>query len=226
MIVEGQSEQEFVTNLLLPKFYEKGIQCEPRPVVVSTDERQGRKYSGGIVNYERVKNDILRTVKSENGSGVYYTTMFDFYGRIKDFPGYAEASRLSGYAAVACLEQALLTDIQKELPGLNAHRYFIPNFLFHEFESLLMTDVSVLGHFYFGKERELEGLTQDVAKYGNPEFVNSRPEKAPSKRILNVIPRYDKVVCGTVVASEIGVDRIAAACRHFREWLDRLYDIV
>lgn len=225
MIVEGPTEDEFVREMLAERFLARGIVCSPRPVVTSMDERHGRKFSGGVLNYAKVKADIVRTVKAEQGPNVFYTTMFDYYGRIKGFPGYDEASKLPNYAAVEKLEQSLKEDIQRELPGFDAQGHFIPNFLCHEFEALLLTDITKLAGFYIGKEKEIEKLAKEVEEYGNPEFVNTREETAPSRRLLKAVPNYDKVICGTVVAADIGLERIVAACRHFREWLERLYAI-
>ena len=225
VIVEGPTEEGFVKELLAERFLARGIVCAPRPVMTSMDGRHGRKYSGGILNYAKVKRDILRTIKAENGPDVFYTTMFDYYGRIKGFPGYDEAAKLSNYAAVRKLEQSLLDDIQKALPNFDASGHFIPNFLCHEFEALLLTDISKLAGFYIGKEKEISRLAQEVEECGNPEFVNTCEETAPSKRILKAVPNYDKVLCGTVVADDIGFEKIVSSCQHFREWLERLYVI-
>lgn len=223
VIVEGPTEEGFVKELLAERFLARGIVCAPRPVMTSMDGRHGRKYSGGILNYAKVKRDILRTIKAENGPDVFYTTMFDYYGPIRDFPGYDEASKLSNYEAVVKLEQSLLEDVQRALPDFDVRGHFIPNFLCHEFEALLLTDISKLSGFYMEREPEIAELAREIGKYGNPEFVNTSEESAPSKRILKAVPKYDKVVCGTVVALDIGLDSIIATCRHFREWLDRLY---
>lgn len=223
MIVEGPTEEEFVQGILYERFWARGIDCSPRPVMTSMDERHGRKYSGGVFNYAKVKADIVRTIKAEQGPNVFYTTMFDYYGRIKGFPGYDEASRLSNYVAVQKLEQSLLDDIQEALPDFDASGHFIPNFLCHEFEALLLTDISKLAGFYIGREKEIAKLAKEIEECGNPEFVNTREETAPSKRILKAVPNYDKVLCGTVVADDIGFEKIVSSCQHFREWLERLY---
>ena len=225
MIVEGPTEEEFVREILYERFQARDIDCSPRPVVTSMDERHGRKYSGGVFNYAKVKADIVRTIKAEHGPNVFYTTMFDYYGRINGFPGYDEAEKLSNYAAVKKLEQSLLDDIQKEFPDFDVSGHFIPNFLCHEFEALLLTDISKLAGFYIGKEKEIAQLAKEVEKIGNPEWVNTCEETAPSKRILKVVSNYDKVLCGTVVAVDIGFEKIVSSCQHFREWLERLYAI-
>lgn len=40
----------------------------------------------------------------------------------------------------------------------------------------------------------------------NPELINDNPETAPSKRIIKLIPEYDKVSVGAVIVGEIGID--------------------
>jgi len=58
--------------------------------------------------------------------------------------------------------------------------------------------------------------------FPTPEDINDDPVSAPSKRIIALYPRYNKVVEGGIAAQIIGVDRMRAQCSHFRAWLDRL----
>ena len=47
-------------------------------------------------------------------------------------------------------------------------------------------------------------------------------DTAPSNRIKSVIPGYQKVVDGTLIARETGLDTIRAECPRFAEWLAKL----
>lgn len=56
----------------------------------------------------------------------------------------------------------------------------------------------------------------------NPELINDGAITAPSKRILNEIPEYDKVTAGVSVAARIGLETLRDKCPHFNAWLTNL----
>ncbi|MDE6009640.1 MAG: DUF4276 family protein [Muribaculaceae bacterium] len=56
----------------------------------------------------------------------------------------------------------------------------------------------------------------------NPEDINSAPETAPSKRLIRIIPDYDKVLYGIIVALEIGLPTMLEKCLRFRAWVEVL----
>ena len=47
-------------------------------------------------------------------------------------------------------------------------------------------------------------------------------DTAPSKRILAIIPGYQKPLTGTLAALEIGLAAMRVECPHFDEWLELL----
>lgn len=55
-----------------------------------------------------------------------------------------------------------------------------------------------------------------------PEEINDSPEAAPSKRIVDIFPRYEKPPMGSLAAIEIGLEAIRRECPHFNAWLNRL----
>lgn len=61
-----------------------------------------------------------------------------------------------------------------------------------------------------------------IAQQIEPENINDNPQTAPSKRILNALPEYDKVIHGTSIATEIGLSTIRQSCPHFDAWLVKL----
>ena len=61
-----------------------------------------------------------------------------------------------------------------------------------------------------------------IAQYPNPEDINSRPEKAPSKRIIEIKSDYDKVAEGNLLAMEIGIEEMLNHCPRFKQWIERL----
>lgn len=205
IVVEGQTEEEFVKDLMAPYFLDHGIYIYPTIIHTS------RGHKGGFVNYEHLKNDINRLLKSQ-GEDVVVTTFVDFF-RCPEIPGVEDYSKISNHSErVAKMEQAIRDDI-------NDWRFF-PYIQLHEFEAILFSsDKGFLKYFDCEHARALQGI---VESYDNPEDINSSPEGAPSKRLLRIIPEYDKVMFGNIIALEIGMNAIIEKCPRFREWTELL----
>ena len=101
---EGQTEESFVNDTLKPHLASYGVYADVRRVL--TGKKHGKLYRGGMTNYAKAKNDIVRWLKEERGNGdVAFSTMFDLYALPEDFPGFAEAKRLNNpYQKVAAIE--------------------------------------------------------------------------------------------------------------------------
>ena len=211
LVVEGDTEEAFVKQVLAPYLSTKQIFLVARKVITSWR----RRVRGGMTSYGRARNDIERWLKQDTLA--YCTTMFDLYGLPTDFPGFEEGQRRQNpYARVAHLEAAFGEDIN--------HRRFIPFFLLHDFEALLLSDPEKLDKalsLLQGSSR-LSDLERILVKCGGPEDVDDDPETAPSKRLRKLYPGYDKVVFGVLVAEEIGIEGIREKCPHFDEWVSKL----
>ncbi len=134
------------------------------------------------------KRDITDWIKQEgHRRDFWFTTMFDLYGlaSVRDFPGYAEASRLTDpEAKVAGLEAALAEDI-----GFDR---FIPHIQLHEFESLLLVDPAALKGMFIEQTREIDALAREIAETRRPpELINEGRETKPSRRIGKYLPAYE-----------------------------------
>lgn len=55
-----------------------------------------------------------------------------------------------------------------------------------------------------------------------PEMVDDGVDTAPSKRIMNVYPKYAKTFDGPLVISDIGLDEIRRQCPHANRWLSAI----
>ena len=211
MIVEGDTEEAFVKQVLASYLSAKQIFPVARKVTTS---RQ-RRVRGGMTSYGRARNDIERWLKQDTSA--HCTTMFDLYGLPSDFPGYETGRRIPDpYARVAHLEAAFGEDI--------AHGRFIPFFLLHEFEALLLSEPVKLDEALTvlqGSSR-LSDLEKILDAFVGPENVNDDPNTAPSKRLLQLYPGYQKILFGVLVAEAIGVDGIRKKCPHFNEWISKL----
>ena len=53
-------------------------------------------------------------------------------------------------------------------------------------------------------------------------IIQEYKKGAPSKRILRIVPEYDKVMFGNIIALEIGITTILEKCPRFRAWTETL----
>ena len=205
VVVEGQTEEAFVRELLAPHYAR--LDKYLIPIIVSTSP--GHK--GGVVSYAKVKPQIVRLCRQD--AGAWVTTLFDLYALPADFPGKAAPAypaHASGSAKAQYLEAQLRQDI--------AEPNFLPNLLVHEYEALLFTQPAQFEQ-WTSNETVPVTLAQAVAQAGSPEDVNDSPHTAPSKRILAVMPEYQKTFHGPLIACDIGLDALRQACPHFHAWL-------
>ena len=101
-VVEGQTEQTFVRDVLAPWLGWKGVILSGRLV-----GKPGHK--GGATSFTRTRNDILNLLKQE--SNTYVTTMFDFYGMPETWPGMSRARSLAHHEKAPFVEQAIKQDV-------------------------------------------------------------------------------------------------------------------
>ena len=208
IVVEGQTEQEFVNTLLRPWLNGYGI-LDVTPVLIKTS-KHGR---GGHVNAEHLKNTINGLLRETNDRDLVVTTFVDFFRIPDNMPGYDKAMQLSdSVAQVAALEKGLAEAI---------HDWrFLPYIQRHEFEALVFS--SNAGFEKYCNEDQSSQTAAIIDAYQNPEDINSSPETAPSKRLKALIPTYDKVILGNLLALEIGMGVITARCPRFAAWLQEL----
>lgn len=214
---EGYTELNFVKKVLANHLGQFNIVADSRCVLTSRDKKLNYEYRGGLRRYDKVKNDIRNWLREDHASECRFTTMFDFYRLPSDFPGFDDAMRIQDkHSRVLRLEAAFREDIDD-------HRFF-PYIQLHEFESLIFVDPSLLELEYFDRSGEIRALVQvsENAPDGNPELINDGDDTAPSKRILQEIPEYDKANIGPDVTACIGIQRIRETCPHFNEWLQQL----
>ncbi len=220
---EGQTEKNFVKRVLEKHLAEYSVFTDCRCVLTSKDKRTGKEYRGGFrrtATYTTVKKDIQTWLKEDNNAECRFTTMFDYYALPKDFPGMEFIKDISDpYKKIRILENALKTDI-----GDNR---FIPYIQLHEFETLIFVNPDMLETEYFDSSAAIEKLKQDLisVKDQNPELINDNPSAAPSKRILSVIPDYDKANIGPEIVASIGIEVLRESCRHFNSWLQVLENL-
>lgn len=208
LLVEGQTEETFVRELLTPHYARIGLYITP--IIVSTSPG----YKGGITQYAKVKPQISRLCKQDRQARV--STLFDLYALPGDFPGQGVAEyprHGSGGEKAEYLEARLAEDVDE--PN------FIPYLMVHEFEALLFVKPEKFGE-WIDSQQVVDKLSAIAQAHETPEHINDDPLTAPSKRILKLMPEYKKTFHGPLIASEIGLDALRQACPHFNAWLHRL----
>jgi len=212
LLVEGQTEEAFVRELLEPHYARLGLYLTP--IIVRTSP--GHK--GGVVSYAKIKLQLQRLCRRD--ANAHVSTLFDLYALPSDFPGKQDAeyfAKGSGYQKASFLETRLAEDI--------GQANFIPNLMVHEFEALLFVDTRKFAE-WTDSNRTVISLGDQAQKYPTPEDINDSPESAPSKRIQKAMPSYQKTVHGPLIACEIGLDAMRKTCPHFNEWLMKLESLI
>lgn len=216
LVVEGQTEEGFVNQVLAPHLATLGIVAVARCVTTRRDRhRPDLVHRGGLPSYGKARRDLGRWMAED--AGAVFTTMFDLYALPEDFHGFEDARRLvDPYQRVAFLEAALADDVKD-------HR-LIPYLQLHEFEALLFCDPEKFDWEYLEHEQAITRLIEIAEAHDSPELINDDPETAPSKRIVRHIPEYafQKASAGPLIAQRIGIERMRERCPHFAEWLGRL----
>ena len=196
IVVEGRTETDFVKNVLCPHLSEREVYPFPNSLDGNVSlERLAHRMAGLLYSHDRV------------------TSLVDFYG-------------------FKCRNTASPDELQNRIDDA-VHQRMHPNwdsshaFSYvqqHEFEALLFSDAgafSVLPGISNEQVARLRAMRNQF-QFPTPEDINDSPDTAPSKRIANVIPRYNKRANGYLVALEIGLPAIRAECPRFNDWLARL----
>ena len=187
IICEGQTEENFIKEVLAPYFDPQIVAIQPLLV----DKKGG--------------------------------ALFDYYALNTNFPGHNQLNASWDiYKKVAHLEIEFGNDINSNLPNTPNDR-FIPYIQPHEFKSLLFSDINEIVKAdpeWNQREALISSLSEIVNKYPNPEEINNSPDTSPSHRLIKILnlPEYRKVLHGTAIAKNIGIENIRQKCKHFDEW--------
>src|SRR5262245_7343839 len=93
ILVEGQTEETFVRDVLGPALWERGVSL--RETVVATKRvKAGGKFKGGVTSYRQVATEVRLLLGDSSAHLV--TTMLDFYRLPRDFPGWKTCPAGSG----------------------------------------------------------------------------------------------------------------------------------
>ena len=210
VLVEGQTEETFVRELLSPHLY--GFHLAPTPVLLKTKRtKSGTSFKGGLTSYAKARNDIIALL--HDSSAVAVTTMVDFYGLPKEFPGNATCPAGTPYNRVRYVQQRWSEDI--------GDSRFLPFLVLHEFEALLFAGTDAIAKAL--PDYDVAGRLAIVRQQASsPEEIDEGPQTHPSAHILRCAPGYQKALDGPLVALEIGLSVIREQCPHFDAWVTKL----
>jgi len=220
-VVEGQTEEAFVNTVLAPELGTCNVFADAR--CIETGRRHGRLFRGGLVKYEHLARDLVLWMKQDQNADSWFTTLIDLYSLPQDFPGHAALSAISNpFDRVAHLEHEFGLDISNRLGSIPVSRRLIPYIQVHEFEALLFSESAAFVEAYPDRPQVMRALASIRAEFPTPEDIDDDPLTAPSKRVLALLPDYQKPVAGLLIAQRIGLARMRGECRHFSEWFARL----
>jgi hypothetical protein len=211
MLVEGQSERLFVKRTLAPHLEKFGVFVVPT-MLWTKRERGGGGFRGGVTSWKQILTSLRPLI---HDGDAWVSTLLDFYGLPKDFPGRQEAlSAGDPRKSVVGLQERFATE-------LNHHQRFIPFFALHEFEAWLFSSPGTV-ETHYGKEHLAESLQAVVQKAGSPELINHGPHTHPKAQLDNLVEGYKETSDGPTLLDKIGLPAVRAACPHFDGWLKRL----
>jgi hypothetical protein len=214
IVVEGDTEKEFIDKVLSPYLYTKGL--------LSVNCFKIKHTKGGLTKYQHLKTDLINCVYESN---VLVSSLIDFYALPKDFPKYEDASKIvNRVERLAFLENAIIEDLEKE-KGKEFPNLF-PYIQLHEFEALVFSSLRGISSLFENNEADFSEIKKIIDAHPNPEDINDSPETAPSKRLLKLIKGYNKVIDGIMIIEEIGIETVLKKCPKFNSWVETLIEKV
>lgn len=207
VLVEGQTEERFVKDVLDPYLWTKSIVTTPK-VVTTKRVKRGPDFKGGITDYLKVENDLKRLLNDSDAVAI--TTLIDYYALPSDFPGVNNCPSGPSLVKVRHVE----TEWERKINNSRFHAYL----MIHEFEALLFAKPDALSSALY-QPNVLQELKSIRSSFQTPEDINDNPQTAPSKRITQLLPGYQKTLHGPMVTKRVGLEIIRAECPHFNDWL-------
>ena len=198
IVVEGETEEEFVKAVLASHLRSRGV--EPQPI-----KPRGR---GGNITVALLADQMSRLQWNFD----HVTSLVDFYG----FGGRQQGE------TVEKLETRVNTEVTRLIGSDSDRSRALTYVQRHEFEGLLFSEVDAFAALLELPSRSLESLRGIRASFVTPEDIDDGPAQAPSKRIMQLVPGYRKRLYGPLLAAEMGLQAIRAECPRFDSWVSRL----
>jgi hypothetical protein len=97
----------------------------------------------------------------------------------------------------------------------------VPYLQRHEVEALVLAGLDRLATLLPEERKGIERLRDAIGSM-SPEDVNDGAATAPSKRLSQHVPGYDKTLHGPIVAEDVGLSGLRARCPRFHQWVAKL----
>ena len=205
ILVEGQTEEQFVSQSIAPALAQRGVYL--RPIVITTKRRVSEtNHRGGLSTFAKFESELKKVLR---GTGPFHVSTFiDLYALPSDFPGFQPTGTGTPIDRAKRIEAAL-------------HEHFAdqrlrPYVQVHEAESLVLACPDQIELRHPGTRARVVAA---VNAAGGPEFVNDGPNTAPSKRLQQWAPAYVKATDGPAIVAQAGLSAIRGQCAHFSEWI-------
>ena len=206
VVVEGQTEEAFVKEVLKPHLDDRGVYTSATIVGKMIAQKRGHRGRGGG-HFRHWHKDIARILGGDPSDDLRVTTLFDLYGLPEDFPRLDE-HRKDNDTVRRC------ASLEEALAAVFDDRRFIPYIQRHEFEALVLASLSSLREL-LDAEDDLAGLRTLEAEVSAtaPEDINDGATTAPSKRLLAHVPGFSKTLHGPLATGNTGLARLRERCR-------------
>ena len=152
--VEGETEENFVNNVLAPLLRGGGMEVEP--VLLN-----------GNVTVPRLGGEMARLLQNSD----FVTSLVDFYG-------FGDKQH---HETSAELEIRITTAVRTNIRHGYDPQRVLPYVQRHEFEALLFSDVSAFFVLPFASDGSVQALREIRDQFLTPEDINDSPDTAPSK---------------------------------------------
>ena len=190
ILVEGQTEGEFVKKMLAGHLCQRGVFVQDRDLRGSVDVHK-----------------IAREMR-------HYCPSFDVVTSLVDYYGF----RGKKGATVVELEKQVEAEVRNRMPHGGTCKIH-PYIQQHEFEGLLFSNVKAFGGLPDVTAERVQRLKRIRNRFLTPEDINDSEDSAPSKIIKRIIPTYQKVVNGAGLAEWITLAKIRGECERFNIWV-------
>jgi hypothetical protein len=211
IVVEGQTESAFVTEILAP--YLQAMEVYVTPVIVKTSRlADGTTFKGGGM-WKHYENDIRGLLKATHLDRV--SILVDFYAYPKDGPGVDCCAR--PHQSRRCVDLRIAA-----MAAAIGDPRFLAHVVLHEFETWVIASATGTSHV-LGDEAVAKSLQAEARSVnGDVELLNDSLATAPSKRVQKCWSDYDNVTGGIEVIREAGLPAVMERCPGLKAWVDQL----
>lgn len=214
VVVEGDTEAEFVKRVLAPHLAGVGLIVHAIRVYTSFDRKKNQFNKGGGRSWSSWASTLGRLQRQFKHHTDRFTTLIDLYAIPTDTPGFQPQAPDTRQHA---------QQIEAAIGASNADPRLIPYVQRHEIEALVLAALDELNSVLLRADQRA-GLAALRLSLGGmaPEDVNDGPTTAPSKRLVGHIPSYRKASHGPEAMEAAGLAKLRAQCPRFHQWVAAL----